>query len=85
MSDLGLNCTQIKPKSDIYASINLTSAWNRIHLMEGCQIWAQRGQIGPKLEKSGTISDPISVHFGSPSQNVLKLDQKKFRIYPSLD
>ena len=29
------------------------------------------------IDKSGTFSDQISVHFGSPSQNVLKSDLKK--------
>ena len=34
------------------------------------------GQIGPKWDKSWTFSDQILVHFGSPSQNVLKSDLK---------
>ena len=40
------------------------------------------GQISPKWDKSGTYSDQISVHFGSPSQNVLKSDLNKSRIRP---
>ena len=31
------------------------------------------GQIVPKLDKSGTFSDQISVHFGWLSQNVLSI------------
>ena len=37
--------------------------------------------MGSKLDKYVTFSDPISVHFGSPSENVLKSDLKKSRIY----
>ena len=40
------------------------------------------GQIGLKLDKSGTFSDQISVHFGAGCQNVLKSDLKKSRICP---
>ena len=38
--------------------------------------------MSPKLDKSGTFADQISVHFGSPSQNVLKSDLKKSGIRP---
>ena len=37
------------------------------------------GQIGPKLDKSGTFSGQISVHFGAERQ---KSDLKKSRICP---
>ena len=35
------------------------------------------GQISTKSDKSGTFSIQISLHFNSPSQNVLKSDVKK--------
>ena len=38
--------------------------------------------IGPKWDKSGAFSDQISLHFGSQSQNVLKIDLKKSRNCP---
>ena len=38
------------------------------------------GQISHKLDKSGTFSDQISVHFGSVSQNVLTLILKSHTI-----
>ena len=38
------------------------------------------GQIGPKWDKSGTSSDQDLVNFGA-SQNVLKSDLKKSRIF----
>ena len=41
---------------------------------------SKMGQIAPKWDKSVIFSDQISVHFGSPSQNVLKSDLKKSRI-----
>ena len=50
----------------------------------GCQFGKQVGQIVPNWEKSVTFSDQISVHFGSESQNVLKSDLKKSRIFPNL-
>ena len=37
------------------------------------------GQICPKWDKSGTVADQISVHFGSVSQNVLKSDLRQSR------
>ena len=40
------------------------------------------GHIGPKLDKSRTFSDQISVHFSSPSQVVLKSDLKQSPICP---
>ena len=36
------------------------------------------------IDKSGTFSDQVSVHFGSASQNVLKPDLKKTRIFLSV-
>ena len=44
---------------------------------QGVRFGPKVGQIGPKWDKSGTFSDQISVHFGSPSQNVLNYDLKK--------
>ena len=38
-------------------------------------------QIAHKWDKSGIFSDQILVHFGSASQNVLKSDLKKSRIF----
>ena len=37
------------------------------------------GQIGTKSDKSGTFEVHSSVHFGSPSQNVLKMNFKSPR------
>ena len=42
-------------------------------------------QIGPKLDKSVTFSDQISIYFGSLSQNVLNSDLRKSRICPIWD
>ena len=39
-------------------------------------------QIGIKWVKASTFQDQISVHFGSPSQNVLKYDLEKSQICP---
>ena len=39
-------------------------------------------QINPKWDKSGSFSDQILVYFGSPRENVLESDLKKFRICP---
>ena len=41
--------------------------------------WPNLGQIGPP---NGTFSNHISVHFRSPSQNVLKYELKKSQICP---
>ena len=51
--------------------------------------WRYLGQIGLKWNKSGTLSDQISVHIGSPRlgstrQNVLKSNLKKSLICPIL-
>ena len=43
------------------------------------------GQISSTWDKSWAFSNQISVHFGSPSQNVLKSDLKKPRICPIWD
>ena len=58
--------------------------WCRCHSqfspcrLHGGQIWFNKvGHIGPKLDKFGTFSDQISVHFGSASQNVLKIWSEK--------
>ena len=40
------------------------------------------GQIDPKWDKSDIFLDQISVHFGSPSQNVLKFDLKSLIFVP---
>ena len=47
----------------------------------GYQNRVQNGQVGSKKEKSGFFSNQISVHFGSASQNLLKSDPKKSRIF----
>ena len=48
-----------------------------IHTRHGVRFEIKVGQIGSKWDKSVTFSDLISVHFGSPSQNVLKSVLKK--------
>ena len=41
------------------------------------------GKNGTKYDKSGTFEDIFSVHFGSESQNVLKIDLQKSQIFPT--
>ena len=47
---------------------------------QGGQVWLQMGQLGPKLGKSVTFPDHISVYFGSPSYT--ENDLKKSAICP---
>ena len=48
----------------------------RSNVIRNIRFYPKVGQITSKWDKSGTFSDQISVHFGSPSQNVLKSDLK---------
>ena len=50
----------------------------------GSKFELKMGQIDPKWGQSRDFLDQSSVHFGSASQNVLKSDLKKSRIYPIL-
>ena len=73
-------------KSSSSLSINCSDQVNTAINAPSCPDFdSQVGQIAPKWDKSGTFSDEISVHFGSPSQNVLKSHLKKSRICPNWD
>ena len=47
----------------------------------GVRFGPKVGQISTKLDKSGTFSHQILVHYGTGRQNELKSDIKKSRIY----
>ena len=59
-----------------------TCCWPAGQPLQGCQIRSESGSYCPKLDKSGTFSDHISVYFDTLSQNVLKSDLKKSRNCP---
>ena len=46
------------------------------------RFWSKMGHIGRKSDKSGTILDQISEHFGSSSENVLRSYLKSPRFVP---
>ena len=64
-----------------YKKIIPFNFYNRFHCMV-IRFIDKVVQIGPKRDKPRTFSDQISVHFGSPSQNILKSDLKMSQICP---
>ena len=55
-------------------SVNLSE---QSHKQRDVRFVSDVGQIGPKGTYTGIFPDPISIHFGSPRQNVLKSDPEK--------
>ena len=70
LSSTGISVTQSQPPSCVAEMSDLDTKWVKIGI-----IWY----------KSGILSDHISVHFGSASQNVLKSDLKKSWVWPIWD
>ena len=65
---------------DIGAMRSLEVGQDRFHwsyptgAVHGCQFGSESNQIDTKWDKSGIFEDQFSVHFGSVSQNVLKIN-----------
>ena len=82
-----LICPNERPHQTSQTDIEIYS-WNYRH--QGCQIWHLNWVrltqnwvwLAPKWEQIWDFLRSVSVHFGSPSQNVLKLILKRPRFVP---